>query len=257
MVSMRRLQARAIRNPAAPASGRVWDWVGDFWGGYNGGCFAKRLRQRQRAIAVCQRSTNGDGVLFYPGNEIGCYYTANPVGNAVLTSSPAVNTRCTSNGYSVCNGISGPVASMRLETVRRGYEDYEYMYLLGKKHGRSASLAIINSMGVAGMTEGGDGTTSWNALDWTNVTGPWYEMGVEPESSAYGGYCTDSTPGIGGLADGLPNGSTGAASTGPDFNYGSCPGEWTNNPYRYDKLEWRSHGSLASLPRAQRPPSQA
>ncbi|MFZ1943757.1 MAG: hypothetical protein WAU43_09075 [Acidobacteriaceae bacterium] len=225
-------------NPSVPASGGVWDWVGDFWGGYNGSSSPSDCGNGNTPSPFVSPATNGDGVLFYPGNEIGCYYTANPVGMAVLTSSPAVNTSCTANGYSVCNGISGPVASMRLETVRRGYEDYEYMYLLGKKRGRAASLEIINSMGAAGMTEGGDGTTSWNALDWTNVTGPWYEMGVEPESSAYSGNCVDSTPGIGGLPNGLPNGPTGAASTGPNFNYGPCPGEWTNNPYRYEAARY-------------------
>ena len=113
------------------------------------------------------------------------------------------------------------------------------MYLLGKKWGRAASLEIINSMGAAGMTQGGDGTHSWNALDWTNVTGPWYQMGVEPESSAYSGNCVDSTSGIGGL----PNGPTGAGSTAPSFNYGPCPGEWTNNPYRYEaaRIEFARH----------------
>jgi hypothetical protein len=220
--------------PEAPAPGGVWDWVGDFWGGYNGSSSPGDCSNSNTPSPYVSAATNGDGVLFYPGNEIGCYFTANPVGKAVLMATPAVNTDCTSAGYSVCNGISGPVASMRLETVRRGYEDYEYMYLLGKKRGRSAVLAIINSMGAAGMTEGGDGTKSWNALDWTNVTGPWYEMGVEPESFAYQGNCVDSTQGIGGLPNGLPNGPTGAASTGPNFNYGPCPGEWTNNPYRYE-----------------------
>ena len=235
-------------NPAAPAPGGVWDWVGDLWGGNNGSSSPSDCSNSSTPSPFVSAATNGDGVLFYPGNEIGCYYSANPVGEAVLTASPAVNTSCSSNGYSVCNGISGPVASMRLETVRRGYEDYEYMYLLGKQSGRSAPLAIINAMGAAGMTEGGGGTTSWNALDWTNVTGPWYEMGVEPESSAYSGYCTDSTPGIGGLANGLPNGPTGAGSTGPNFGNGPCPGEWTNNPYRYEAARLQMAQQLGFAP---------
>jgi hypothetical protein len=224
-------------NPAAPAAGGVWDWVGDFWGGYNGSSSPSNCSNSSAPSPFVSAATGGDGVLFYPGNEIGCYYTANPVGEAVLRASPAVNTSCTSNGYSVCNGISGPVASMRLETVRRGYEDYEYMYLLGKQSGRAAPLAIINSLGGAGMTEGGQGTTSWNALDWENVTGAWYEMGVEPESDGYGGDCVDATPGIGGLPNGLPNGPTGAGSSllGAPSNYNPCPGEWTNNPYRYEQ----------------------
>ena len=239
-------------SPAAPAPGGVWDWVGNFWGGYNGASSPSNCSASAPSPFV-SAATNGDGVLFYPGNEIGCYYTANPVGEAVLTASPAVNTSCSSNGYSVCNGISGPVASMRLETVRRGYEDYEYMYLLGKQSGRSAPLAIINAMGGAGITQGGQGTTSWNALDWENVTGGWYEMGVEPESSAYSGYCTDSTPGIGGLPNGLPNGPTGAGSTGSNFGYGPCPGEWTNNPYRYEQARVQMAQQLGFAPASTAP----
>jgi hypothetical protein len=127
------------------------------------------------------------------------------------------------------------------------------MYLLGKKKGRWAPLAIINSMGAAGIRDGGDGTHSWNALDWTNVTGSWYEMGVEPVTSAYSGYCTDSTPGIGGLPNGLPNGPTGAASTGPNFNYVACPGEWTNNPYRYEQARVELARQLAFAPPSEAP----
>jgi hypothetical protein len=240
-------------NPAAPAPGGVWDWVGDFWGGYGGASSPSNCSNSNAPSPFVSAATTGDGVLFYPGNEVGCYYTANPVGEAALTASPAVNTTCASNGYGVCNGISGPVASMRLETVRRGYEDYEYMYLLGKKSGRSAPLAIINAMGGAGITQGGQGTTSWNALDWENVTGGWYEMGVEPESSAYSGYCTDSTPGLGGLPNGLPNGPTGAASTGSNFNYVACPGEWTNNPYRFEQARLEMAQQLGFAPASTTP----
>ncbi len=249
-------------SPAAPAPGGVWDWVGNFWGGNYGTASPSNCANAATPspfvtfVGVSGGNTSdtkGDGALFYPGNEVGCYYSANPVGEAVLTASPVVNTSCSSNGYSICNGISGPVASMRLETVRRGYEDYEYMYLLGKQSGRAAPLAIINAMGGAGITQGGQGTTSWNALDWENVTGSWYEMGVEPESSAYNGYCTDSTPGIGGLPNGLPNGPTGAASTGPNFNANPCPGEWTNNPYRYEQARIEMAQQLGFAPASTAP----
>ena len=239
-----------VPTPAAPAPGGVWDWVGNFWGGYNGPASPGNCASSSTPSPFVSAATNGDGVLFYPGNEVGCYYTANPVGEAALTASPVVNTSCSSNGYSLCDGISGPVASMRLETVRRGYEDYEYMYLLGKQSGRAAPLAIINAMGGAGMTAGGQGTTSWNALDWENVTGTWYEMGVEPESAAYTGNCTDSTPGIGGLPNGLPNGPTGAASSylGEPNHYYNCPGEWTNNPYRYEEARVQMAQQLGFAP---------
>ncbi len=240
------------RRPIEPAASGVWVWVGDFWGGYNGASSPSDCANGNAPSPFVSAVTGGDGVLFYPGNEVGCYYSANPVGQATLTANPAVNTSCTSNGYNVCNGISGPVASMRMEAMRRGYEDYEYMYLLGKRSGRSAPMAIIDSLGVAGMTRGGLGTTSWQALNWENTDGPWYAMGVEPQSSAYSGYCTDSTPGIGGLPNGLPNGSTGAASTGPNFNYGPCPGEWTNNPYRFEAARLRLAEALGFADRGER-----
>lgn len=243
------------RNLSMPAPGGVWVWVGDYWGpsGDSGSsstpdnCAVGAGSPDSPAPSPFLGSS-GDGVLFYPGNEIGCYYTANPVGAATLTKSPAVNTGCTSNGYTTCNGISGPVASIRMEDMRRGYQDYEYLYLLGKKKSRHAALDIVNSLGGAGMTEGGLGTTSWNALNWHNVDAPNYMTGVEPESTAYTGNCTNSTPGIGGLPNGLPNGPDGNASPGPDFNYTGCPGEWTNNPYRYEEARVRAAQELGFAP---------
>ncbi|MDQ2832575.1 MAG: DUF6067 family protein [Acidobacteriota bacterium] len=239
-------------NPIAPAPGGEWVWVGDFWGGYSGSASPTNCSNANAPSPFVSAATGGDGVLFYPGNEIGCYYSANPVGQSALTRSPAVNTSCTSNGYNTCNGISGPVASMRMEAMRRGYEDYEYMYLLGKKSGRSAPLAIINSLGGAGMTAGGLGTTSWNAMNWQNVDASNYVSGVEPTSSAYTGNCTDSTPGIGGLPGGLPNGPNGSASSG-FTNYVGCTGEWTNNPYRYEAARVQLAQQLGFAPASTAP----
>ena len=216
-------------SPVQAAPGAVWIWVGDFWGGYGGASSPSNCSSSGAPSPFVNAATGGDGVLFYPGNEIGCYYSANPVGAAAMTANPAVNTSCTSNGYSVCNGISGPVASMRMEQMRRGYQDYEYMYLLGKQSGRSAPMTIINSMGS-------DGITPWGGLDWEDVDGAWYAMGVLPTTDAYSGNCTDPTPGAGGVAAGLPNGPTGAASSGAAFNsnYGPCVGEWTENVYQFE-----------------------
>jgi hypothetical protein len=230
-------------SPAAPAPGTVWVWVGDWWGGSTPGNCTGSGPSPFVSVA-----SYGDGILFYPGNEIGCYYTANPVGEAALTASPAVNTSCTSNGYTACNGISGPVASIRLEEMRRGYEDYEYMYLLGKQSGRAAPMAIINSLGGGGMTSGGQGTTSWNALNWQNVDAANYVTGVEPTNSAYTGNCVDSTSGIGGLPGGLPNGPTGSDSSGFSPNYQGCVGEWTNNPYRYEAARVQLAQALGFAP---------
>ena len=234
-------------HPVAPAPGGVWIWIGDFWGGYDG-LATPGVCSGKVPSPFVSAPTNGDGVLFYPGNEIGCYYTANPVGKAVLTASPAVNSSCTSNGYSVCNGISGPVASIRMEDMRRGYQDYEYMYLLGKKRGRAAALAIVNSIGANGMT-------SWNALNWQNVDAPNYITGVEPmvASAAYKGNCTDSTSGAGGLPKGLPNGPTGKGSSGSAYNYQACPGEWTNDPRRWEAARLQLAQALGFAPPGKAP----
>ncbi|MGD0732196.1 MAG: glycoside hydrolase domain-containing protein [Terracidiphilus sp.] len=216
-----------LNNPNPPPTpGGVWIWVGDWWSGYEGGATPTSCAGSAPSPFVTA-SDGDDGVVFYPGNEVGCYYSANPVGAAALTSNPAVNTNCTSLGYNVCNGISGPVASIRMEEMRRGYEDYEYLYLLGKKSGRAAALAFTNSIGS-------DGITSWGAMNWEDVDGSWYAMGLLPIADAYTGNCTDPTPGAGGLPAGLPNGPTGAASSGPQFNYGGCPGLWSSDPGVYE-----------------------
>jgi hypothetical protein len=215
-----------LTNPNPPPTpGGIWIWVGDWWSGYEGGASPGDCAGAAPSPFVTA-SDGDDGVVFYPGNEVGCYYSANPVGQAALTANPAVNTSCTSSGYTVCNGISGPVASIRMEEMRRGYEDYEYLYLLGKQLGRAAAMAVANSIGS-------DGMASWGAMDWENADGPWYAMGLLPITDAYTGNCKDPTPGAGGLPNGLPNGPTGAASSGLP-NYGGCVGLWSSDPSVYE-----------------------
>ncbi len=209
-----------------PVPGGLWYWTDDHWRSSPGlgNCAGSPYAQSSHAY------------LFYPGNELDCYNASGAVGANIL---PGVVLNPNGN-----NGISGPVASMRMEQLRRGYEDYEYLYLLGHKGcpttlpsvqcNRSYVLTnVVNSMGGAHMTEGGMGTTSWNAFNWENsdptfISGVWLTTtpGFGGSSSSP---CTDSTPGAGGLANGLPNGPTGSL-----FYYsGGCPGEWTNNPNRY------------------------
>ncbi|MHB2007481.1 MAG: glycoside hydrolase domain-containing protein [Acidobacteriaceae bacterium] len=200
-------------SPTAPAPGGVWMWIADFWGGYNGNASPSNCNPTGGGPSpYVSAATGGDGLWFYPGNELGCYFTANSVGTRILTKSPAVNGSCTSSGYTVCNGISGPVASMRMEQWRRGYQDYAYLYLLGHKSGRSAAIAVVDAMG-------GGGLKPWNALDWFNLSPYWRIPGVWPTP---GGACTES-------AAGVPNGPTGSGASGGS----PCPGEWTNNPERY------------------------
>ena len=245
--------AAGVTNPP-PAPGGVWIWNAAFWGDQGGGdATPGNCTQGSSPPGALPNPSpyltgpwGQGGVMFYPGNELGCYYTANPTGASILTTTPAVNTNCVADtngggygeGYAICNGISGPVASIRMEQWRRGYEDYEYLYLLGKQSGRSAAMAIVNSMGGGGMTSGGLGNgttpttgtpvTGWQALDWENLSPPWNIHGVWSLSGG-GGVCTDNNPNSGGSGISLPNGPTGTWSGGEH----ECPGEWTNNPDRY------------------------
>ena len=220
-------------SPATPAPGGLWSWIGDFWGGYNGTANASTCNSLSPYTQNGQ--DQGDSYIF-PGNEIGCYYTANPVGEAVLTANPAVNTNCTSNNYSVCNGISGPVATRELEQWRRGYEDYEYLYLYGKQAGRAAAEAVVASIAAEGMAD-------WEGYDWENIDGGWYEYGVTPVGTAYSGNCTYpspiNSPIFGNLVNGLPNGPTGQGSSGPALGYAPCEALYSPDPATYEAARLR------------------
>jgi len=229
-------------SPAAPAPGGLWSWIGNFWGGYNGTATASSCNSLSPFV------TNGDDqgdTYFFPGNELGCYYTANPVGETVLTANPAVNTSCTSNNYSVCNGISGPIATRELEQWRRGYEDYEYLYLYGKQAGRPAAEAVVASVAAEGMAD-------WENYDWENIDGGWYEYGVTPVGTAYSGNCTDpnpiNSPIFGDLPNGLPDGPTGQGSSGSALGYAACEGLWSPDPYAYESARIQLAEALGFAP---------
>ncbi|MGD0732169.1 MAG: glycoside hydrolase domain-containing protein [Terracidiphilus sp.] len=229
-------------NPATPAPGGLWSWIGNFWGGYNGTASASSCNSLSPFV---QNGDDQGDTYIFPGNELGCYYTANPVGQTVLTANPAVNTTCTSNNYSVCNGISGPIATRELEQWRRGYEDYEYLYLYGKQAGRAAANAVVASIAAEGMA-------NWEGYDWENIDGAWYEYGVTPVGTAYSGNCTyptaiDSTI-FGDLPNGLPNGPTGQGSSGPGLNYDACEGLWSPDPYAYESARIQLAEALGFAP---------
>ncbi len=225
-------------NPVAPAPGGVWDWEADMWATAYGSCSGNPYT-----------TTPGSGIMLYPGNKLSCANPSGSVEASILPQNLDINGFGNTNpGY---GGITGPVASMRMEQWRRGYEDYEYLYLLGHKGcptapaqcNRAAVLTdVVDSMGGAYMTSGGSGTTSWQALNWQNVDPRAFLSGVWPITTpGFGSFagsttsCIDSTFGAGGLAKGLPNGPTGAAFSWDDQSGSgiSCPGEWTNNPNRY------------------------
>jgi hypothetical protein len=229
-------------SPATPAPGGLWSWIGNFWGGYNGTANASTCN------SLSPYTENGEDQgdsYFFPGNELGCYYTANPVGQTVLTASPAVNTNCTSNNFSVCNGISGPVATRELEQWRRGYEDYEYLYLYGKQAGRAAAEAVVASIAAEGMAD-------WEGYDWENIDGGWYEYGVTPVGTAYSGNCTwpnpISSPIFGNLPNGLPNGPTGQGSSGSALNYAACEPLYSPDPATYEAARIRLAQALGFAP---------
>ena len=220
-------------SPAAPAPGGVWTWAANFWDGGAGNC-----SDNPYVDGSVNNGFGGEGYFFYPGNGLDCYNPSGSTGASILPQSLNIDGS---------GGITGPVASMRMAQWRRGYEDYEYLYLLGHQGcatapaqcNRAAAEAVVDNMGGANMTAGGTGTTSWNALEWQNVD-PAFLSGVWPMNSpGFGGYgayttqCTDTTSGAGGLANGLPNGPTGALFSYPSAGSWACPGEWTNNPDRY------------------------
>jgi hypothetical protein len=229
-------------NPATPAPGGIWSWIGNWWGGGNGNPSPSSCNWL--SPFVLNGGDQGDTYIF-PGNELGCYYTANPVGKTVLTANPAVNTTCTSNNYSVCNGISGPIATRELEQWRRGYEDYEYLYLYGKQSGRAAANAVVATVAAEGMA-------NWEGYDWENIDGGWYEYGVLPVGTAYSGNCTDpnpiNSPIFGNLPAGLPNGPTGQGSSGPSLGYAACEGLWSPDPNAYESARIQLAEALGFAP---------
>jgi hypothetical protein len=56
---------------------------------------------------------NGDGILFYPGYDV---------------------------------GIKGPIASYAMKSLRRGAQDYEYLWLLKQKGMDAQAMAIVNTV---------------------------------------------------------------------------------------------------------------
>jgi hypothetical protein len=86
---------------------------------------------------------NGDGILFYPGREP--YFREQD------------------------RGVDGPLSSIRMKNMRRGIQDYEYLWLLSQRGKRSeaddvARQAIPKSLHEASLEE----QVSWSATgsDW-------------------------------------------------------------------------------------------
>ena len=78
---------------------------------------------------------NGDGTLFYPGYDV---------------------------------GVDGPVSSQRMKVLRRGLQDYEYMWLLGEQGKADTAERIVNSVVRYGLGDADGRKVGWstNPDDW-------------------------------------------------------------------------------------------
>ena len=101
---------------------RTWPWI--VWlSGISGCCdwhFLHKVRNREIFHRSNDKQTPGDAQYVYPGQQI---------------------------------GLSGPIGSIRLKIIRRGLQDYEYLWLLSqKKDGRTKGKRI--ALGVVWQTLG-------------------------------------------------------------------------------------------------------
>ncbi|SDW16976.1 DUF4091 domain-containing protein [Paenibacillus sp. CF384] len=86
---------------------------------------------------------NGDGLLFYPGRD------------------PFFREQD--------RGINGPISSIRMKNLRRGIQDYEYLWLVSQHGSRAEADAIAKEAVPTGMHETiADGQASWSSCgsDW-------------------------------------------------------------------------------------------
>ncbi len=84
---------------------------------------------------------NGDGVLVYPGEDL---------------KHPDQD-----------RGVRGPVASIRLKNIRRGMQDYEYLWLAAKNGMADRAKAVADRAVPAAFSEA-KGAVSWSekGSDW-------------------------------------------------------------------------------------------
>ncbi len=132
------------------ASERAWDWiawkyrvdgvffwVADFWPKGGNPCTA--------ANTPYTTAGGGDGILFYPGQQLGLIGLTN---------------------------IQGPVPSMRMALWRRSYQDYLYLWLLAAKSGQAASDAIADGL-IGAALNWSDTDPYWYSPGWKSGVGEW------------------------------------------------------------------------------------
>jgi hypothetical protein len=86
-------------------------YLNDFWN--DPLSFNEHLKRNGNYPIQNSLRLNGDGVLFYPGKDV---------------------------------GVDGPIASFRLKNIRQGGTDFEYLYLLEKMGKKDAALAEANKL---------------------------------------------------------------------------------------------------------------
>ncbi|RAP75979.1 DUF4091 domain-containing protein [Paenibacillus montanisoli] len=86
---------------------------------------------------------NGDGILFYPGRE------------------PFFREQD--------RGIDGPISSIRMKNLRRGIQDYEYLWLAAQRGHQAAADAIAREAVPIGMHE----TVAGGQASWSSCGSKW------------------------------------------------------------------------------------
>jgi len=114
-------------------------WCVNNWQSVNIGTGTESLLNvYEKAVTLADGArvlSNGDGILFYPGRDFVC---------------PKED-----------RGIDGPISSIRMKNLRRGMQDYEYMYLAAQKgKGREAD-AVVRKMIPAALSEA-TGKVAWS-----------------------------------------------------------------------------------------------
>jgi hypothetical protein len=86
---------------------------------------------------------NGDGILFYPGRDP--FFMEQD------------------------RGINGPISSIRMKNLRRGIQDYEYMWLAAERAGKAVVDTIVQAAIPQGLHEADRGSqATWSSCgsDW-------------------------------------------------------------------------------------------
>jgi hypothetical protein len=132
---------------------RWYYWMGDTNGNFDTFMTATSWGWRdhfdnQRGMWSDYAPTNGNGLLFYPGTDVGH----------------------TANSY----GMGGPIASIRLKNWRRGVQDVEYFALASQKSPKQAQ-ALLNTVMPKALWENAVQDPFWpiTPISWSSNPDTW------------------------------------------------------------------------------------